>query len=340
MRKEALLCERLPGARVQCLVCQRRCIIPDGEMGWCRTRVNEGGTLYSLIYGEVSSISINPIEKKPVFHYYPGSKWLSLGSWGCNFRCPGCQNWEIAHVTGGLPRESRFLGPKDQVEEALRNGCLGISWTFNEPTLWLECTLEAARLAKRQGLRTNYVTNGFMSEEALAMLAPYLDVYRVDVKGFSDETYEAIGHIKGFRGVLKVAAQAKAHGMHVEVVTNVIPGLNDDETELQGIASWISDELGRDTPWHVTRFHPHLRLSHLVPTPVSTLERAREIGLGTGLRYVYLGNVPGHPAENTYCPGCKELLIERYVFDILQDRVVQGRCPGCGARIAGRFRSQ
>lgn len=337
MKKEALLYAKLPRAQVRCHVCQRGCIIPDGEKGWCRTRVNEGGTLYSLIYGEVSSISINPIEKKPVFHYHPGSRWLSLGSWGCNFRCPGCQNWEIAHVTGNVPKEGRFLSPEDQVEMALRNGCLGLSWTFNEPTIWLEYTLEAARLAKERGLRTNYVTNGFISQEALATLAPYLDVYRMDMKGFSEETYEAIARIKEFRGILEVAIQAKGYGMHVEVVTNVIPGLNDDERELRGIASWILDNLGCDTPWHVTRFHPHLRLSHLMPTPVSALERAREIGLQSGLRYVYLGNVPGHRWENTYCPGCKELLIERYVFDILQNRILQGRCPGCGTQIAGRF---
>lgn len=337
MKKEALLFARLPGAQVRCRVCQRGCIIPDGGKGWCRTRVNEGGTLYSLIYGEVSSISVNPIEKKPVFHYCPGSKWLSLGSWGCNFRCPGCQNWEIAHVTGEVPKEGRFISPEEQVEMALRNGCLGLSWTFNEPTLWLEYTLEAARLAKERGLRTNYVTNGFMSEEALATLAPYLDVYRMDLKGFSKETYEAIASIEEFRGILEVAGQAKGHGMHVEVVTNLIPGLNDDERELQGMASWILDNLGRDTPWHVTRFHPHLRLSHLTPTPVSALERARKIGLQSGLRYVYLGNVPGHKAENTYCPECKELLIRRYVFDILENRIEDGRCPTCRATIAGRF---
>ncbi len=337
MKKEALLYDKLPDSQVQCLTCQRRCTIPQGKTGWCFTRVNEGGVLYSLIYGEVSSLSINPIEKKPVFHFYPGTRWLSLGSLGCNFRCPGCQNWEIAHWSGKDLKAAYYLSPEHQVEMALSHGCRGLSWTFNEPTLWFEYTLDTAKLAKERGLYTNYVTNGFITGEALDTIAPCLDIYRVDVKGFSADSYQKIAHTPDFISILKTTEKAREHGMHVEVVTNIIPGFNDDDAGLKGIASWIKDGLGPDTPWHVTRFHPYLKLAHLNPTPVSTLEHARGIGMNTGLRYVYLGNVPGHDGENTYCHHCGTLLIKRYIFDVLENRIREGRCPECDTQIPGRF---
>jgi pyruvate formate lyase activating enzyme len=336
--KEALLYHRLNG-RVQCEVCQRRCIVNEGRRGFCRTRLNKGGRLYSLTYGRVASLSINPIEKKPVFHFYPGSRWLSLGSLGCNFLCPGCQNWEIAHSRVDLMEEpTEFISPEKSVRLARERDCLGISWTFNEPTLWFEYTLEGARLAREEGLFTNYVTNGFMTGEALDEIGPYLDVFRVDIKGFSGETYHKVAHIKDLKGILGVTERAKGKwDMHVEVVTNVTPGFNDSEEELKGIASWIRDSLGRDTPWHVTRFYPHLHLSHLPPTPIPKLERAREIGLEAGLNYVYIGNVPGHPGENTCCPSCGRLLIERFIYEITFHETEGGRCLGCGYQLAGRF---
>jgi pyruvate formate lyase activating enzyme len=337
MKKEALLYTRLPKDQVQCHTCLRRCTIPEGRRGWCMTRINEAGVLYTLIYGEVSSLSVNPIEKKPVFHFYPGSRWLSLGSWGCNFRCPGCQNWEIAHWRGQGPTPGHFLSPSDQAETALGHGCLGISWTFNEPTLWFEYTLESAILARKKGLHTNYVTNGSITEEALRLLAPHLDVYRVDVKGFCSETYQQLAHLSDWEGILNVTERVKRSGIHVEVVTNIIPGFNDDEKQLMETASWIRNRLGEDTPWHVTRFHPHLKLSHLMPTPVPTLERARTTGLNVGLQYVYIGNVPGHRGENTYCHKCHALLIERFVFDVLENHIEDGCCPRCRAKIPGTF---
>jgi pyruvate formate lyase activating enzyme len=336
MKKESPLYSRLAGGRVECGICQRRCVIPEGERGWCRTRVNEEGKLSSDIYGEVSSVSINPIEKKPVFHFHPGSRWLSLGSVGCNFRCPGCQNWEIAHWTEG-PSGTEYVAPEESVSRAQDAGCLGISWTFNEPALWFEYTLDSARLARAWGLRTNYVTNGSLTEEALGMIAPFLDVYRVDIKGFSEDTYERIGHIREFRGILETTSRAKEYGMHVEVVTNITPGINDDEAELRAIASWIKDTLGPGTPWHVTRFHPHHELGDLPPTPVSLLEKARAAGKDEGLWYVYLGNVPVHRGENTYCHACGELLIERHIFQIRKYRMKGNRCPKCGTVIPGTF---
>jgi pyruvate formate lyase activating enzyme len=336
MRREAHLYTALEGGTVRCNTCQRRCVIPSGRTGWCRTRVNEDGRLWSLIYGEVSSLSINPIEKKPVFHFFPGSRWLSLGSVGCNFRCPGCQNWDIAHWKEG-PLATEYLSPEEAVSQAKNAGCLGISWTFNEPALWLEYTLDSASFAKEQGLYTNYVTNGFLTEEALDLLASRLDVYRVDIKGFSDRTYARIGHIPEFGSILATTAKAKRLGMHVEVVTNVIPGYNDDEQELRDLAVWIKTNLGRGTPWHVTRFRPHHELAHVPATPIATLERMRDVGKEAGLWYVYLGNVPGHRWENTYCHECGELLIERYLFDVLQNKIMHGSCPMCGTAIPGRF---
>ncbi|MGQ9629179.1 MAG: AmmeMemoRadiSam system radical SAM enzyme [bacterium] len=334
--REAILYDKLSGDRVRCNVCGRRCTIVEGKRGFCRTQLNSGGVLYSLNYGEVTSLSLNPIEKKPVFHFLPGSVWLSLGSWGCNFRCSGCQNWEISRADS--PEVEEPLEPEASVELALRGHCAGISWTFNEPTIWFEYTLDGARAAKKRGLFTNYVTNGFITREALDAIGPYLDVFRVDVKGFSDETYERVAGCRAMAGVLESAERAKVKwGMHVEVVTNVIPGYNDDERELRGIARWILERLGHDAPWHITRFYPCLELSHIPPTPIETLESVREIGLSEGLRYVYLGNVPGHPAENTYCYICGRTLIERRGLEVIRCRVEDGRCPHCGASIFGKF---
>jgi pyruvate formate lyase activating enzyme len=336
MKKEALLYRRHDGGAVTCLTCQRRCLIPEGQTGWCRTRVNERGRLFSLIYGEVSSVSVNPIEKKPVFHFLTGARWLSLGSVGCNFRCPGCQNWEIAHWSEGS-MFTEYIAPEKSVAMAEEMGCAGLSWTFNEPSLWFEYTLDAAKIAKRKGLFTNYVTNGTLTEEAFTRLAPYLDVYRVDIKGFRQKTYRALGHLKEFSGILEITEKAKERGMHVEVVTNVIPGINDSDGELGEIAAWIRNTLGPETPWHVTRYYPQFKLQEVPPTPIARLEGAWEIGRAAGLWYVYLGNVPGHRWENTYCHHCGTLLIERYLFDIIENRLANGRCLQCGTEIPGRF---
>ncbi len=334
-RVEALLQEQLDDGSVRCNVCQRRCVVPAGRRGWCMTRLNSKGRLYSLTYGKVSSASINPIEKKPVYHFLPGSTWFSVGSLGCNFRCPGCQTFEIAHMAGFV--STYHLAPRDLVGFAENQGCSGISWTFNEPTLWFEYTLDGARIAKKRGLCTNYVTNGYITEEALSLIAPHLDVYRVDVKAFSEEGYRKVANVLDFQGILRITEKARSMGLHVEVVTNLIPGLNDDDGQLAGIASWIAERLGEDTPWHVTRFHPQYKLSHLEPTPASSVDRALAAGQGAGLRYVYVGNDPGHPRQSTYCASCGVLLIERYVMEINQNRIVNGACPDCGEAVPGRF---
>ncbi|MEW6684702.1 MAG: AmmeMemoRadiSam system radical SAM enzyme [Candidatus Edwardsbacteria bacterium] len=348
MIKEAILYERLKDAKVRCHVCQRRCIISPNKFGYCYTRQNIEGKLYTLIYGEVSTWHIAPIEIKPLFHFYPGSKALSFGSLGCNFRCLGCQNWEIAHVKQIPNPKSKsstinyqlsttnpeYISPSKAVELARKHNCQGLSWTYNEPTIWLEYTLDTMILAKTQNFYTNYVTNGYITEEALDLIGPHLDAFRLDVKGFSDEFYEKIANIPNFRVILKTAERAKHKWkMHMEVITNVIPGYNDDENQLKGIAGWIFENLGKETPWHVTRFVPHLKLSYIPSTPVEILEKAREIGIKAGLEFIYLGNVPGHPAENTYCPKCKNLLIERFNYQILKYQNKNGKCAYCGRKI-------
>lgn len=337
---EALLYEKLSDGAVQCNLCLRRCLIQEGASGFCRARANDGGRLLSLAYGRVASQAISPAERKPLYHFYPGETMLSIGTLGCNFRCPGCQNWELAHSpVAGEVDLLPYVPPEELVGLALRHGCMGISWTYNEPTIWLEYTLDGAKLAKQRGLMTNYVTNGGIALDGLDLIGPYLDAYRVDLKGFSEETYRRAANFPHASGVFEAAARAKRHhGLHVECVTNVIPGHNDSTEELRAIARWMVSQLGADTPWHLTRFHPHHQLRRLAFTPVRTLEQAREAAKEAGLRYVYIGNVPGHPGDNTCCHACGETLITRDGFTIVGNRIEGGRCPTCREVIPGRFR--
>ena len=331
--REAILYSREGAGNVRCLVCERRCLIHSGEKGYCGTRYSEGGKLYTLTYGMVAAEYVAPIEMKPLYHFYPGTRAYSLGSLGCNFRCIHCQNWHISYGdTEGIEKKTAYISPEEAVDSARSLGCRGISWTYNEPTIWLEYTIDGARLAKERGLYTNYVTNGYMTEEALDAIGPYLDAFRVDIKGFTKEFYSEVAHVPDFTPILKRAVRAKERwGMHVEVVTNIIPGYNDGESENRKLARWIVSNLGPDTPWHVTGFSPHLELGNLPPTPVGTLEKICSIGDEEELRYVYIGNVPGHEREKTLCPGCGMVLIERYprVKVMIDDK----KCPGCGMEI-------
>ncbi len=334
------LSKNLPGGRVRCLACQRGCVLGDGEPGWCGVRRNEDGRLVALSYGRVAALHPARVERKPLFHFYPGEIMLSAGGLGCNFRCPGCQNRDLsfAPVPEAL-EEVRVMPPEEFARRAEQREDLGVCWTYNEPAIWFEYTLDGARLARRAGLKTSYVTNGSLTAEALDRIGPHLDAYRVDIKGFSKETYAKVANFPAFRGILEVAGRAKRKWqMHVECVTNVIPTMNDGEEELRGIAGWIAGALGPETPWHVTAFAPQGDLAHLSRTPVGTLERAREIGLEEGLRYVYLGNVPAHPAEDTWCPDCGELLIQRSRPGPPTIYLKEGNCPACGRAIPGRWR--
>lgn len=337
---ESIIYEKLSNGAARCLICERRCVIPEGGWGYCYTRKNKGGKIYSVLYGEVAAQHIAPIEAKPVFHFLPGSKWLSLGTVGCNLRCIGCQNWEIAHEQpcSMAQGKTRYLKPDQVIKLAKEMGCDGISWTYNEPTMWLEYTIEVSQLAKKAGLYTNYVTNGFMTKAALDRIGPYLDVFRVDIKGFSNEFYSRTANVSDFTPILENSMRAKSRwNMHVEVVTNVIPGYNDSEIELGRLATWIATKLGKRTPWHLTRFVPYLKLSDVPCTPVETLERARGIAIDVGLLYVYIGNVPGHAGENTYCPKCSRVVIGRYHFSVIAYNLVDGCCRYCGQRITGTF---
>lgn len=331
---EAILYDKLDKNKVKCRVCPRACVVADGKTGYCCVRANYESAFYSLTYGKITSAASDPIEKKPLYHFYPGTKVFSIGSAGCNLRCAHCQNWEIAHDKPGLDGLARMAGltPEAAVAAARETGCAGIAWTYNEPTIWLEYTIDTARLAREAGLYTAYVTNGYATEEAVDAVCPVLGAYRVDVKGFSDELYVKLASAKNWRTILAAAERAKKKwGCHVEIVTNVIPTMNDDQAQLKGIAEWIREALGPETPWHVTRFMPYLELSHLQPTPVDTLERARSIGLKAGLKFVYVGNVPGHPGENTYCPKCGAIAIERSGYETSATGLSgDGACAKCG----------
>jgi pyruvate formate lyase activating enzyme len=324
------LLQKAVNNRVRCLTCERRCVLADGQVGWCRTRQNRGGTLYTLIYGAVSSLSCNPIEKKPLHHFYPGSIALTAGSWSCNFDCPWCQNY---HISKAEPGEGRYMSPQEFVSTAVDLGCQGTSISFNEPTLSLEWSLEVFRLARARGLYNTYVTNGYMTAAALELLAGAgLDGMNVDVKGDAKAVKEYCG--ADVEMVWRNCRRARELGVWVEVTTLVIPGVNDSDEVLNGIAGRIGSDLGPDTPWHVSGYYPAYRFD-APPTPVKTLERAWQIGRQAGLTFVYLGNVPGHRLENTTCPDCEVLLIQRQGLRTTVDHLGRGRCPNCDREIPG-----
>jgi pyruvate formate lyase activating enzyme len=333
--REALLYEKLPDSYVRCHTCQWRCRIAPDKTGVCKMYQNQAGILYNMNYGRASSVAVDPIEKKPLFHLFPGSLCFSLGGWGCNFHCADCQNWEISCVNmPDVGRGTREVGPEMAINLAKGYNCQGIAWTYNEPTMWFEYTLDSAKLAREQGFYTVYVTNGYITPEALDVIGPYLTAWRVDVKGFTNEFYRKLAKISHWRGILEVAKRAKDKwGMHVEVVTNIIPGMNDDDTQLNGIARWIASDLGELTPWHVTRFHPQYNMLDLPSTPISTLEHACDIGRQAGLRFVYLGNVPGHASENTVCYNCKNLIVRRVGYQTEVLGLNGSRCKFCGVEL-------
>jgi pyruvate formate lyase activating enzyme len=333
--REAVLYEKLPDSRVRCRTCQWRCRINPGKYGVCGMYQNLSGGLYNLNYGRVSSVAADPIEKKPLFHFFPGTLCFSLGTLGCNFHCQHCQNWEISTAnSSSLIHECRELLPKTSIDLALQYDCRGIAWTYNEPVIWFEHTLESAKLAKEKNVYTVYVTNGYATPEALDTIGPYLDAWRVDIKGFSDVFYKTLSGVPRWREILEVTKRAKEKWhMHVEVVTNIIPTMNDDNQQLEGIANWIKEELGELTPWHVTRFYPHHRLTHLPSTPLATIERAVEIGKQAGLKFIYAGNIPGHSSESTRCYACVKTVVKRVGYETEVVGLAGSRCRFCGAEL-------
>jgi pyruvate formate lyase activating enzyme len=332
---EAVLYEKLPDSRVRCHTCQWRCRINPGKYGVCSMYQNQDGTLFNLNYARVSSAAADPIEKKPLFHFYPGTLCFSLGTLGCNFHCKHCQNWEISTAnSSSLLHDCRELQPKAAIELARQSRCQGISWTYNEPTIWFEYTLDSAKLAKAANLYTVYVTNGYATPEALDTIGPYLDAWRVDIKGFSDEFYKTLSGVPHWREILDVTKRAKNKwGMHVEVITNIIPTMNDDDEQLKGIADWIRDELGELTPWHVTRFYPHHNMTHLPATPLAAIDHACEIGRRAGLKFIYAGNVSGHQSESTRCYACGKVIVNRIGYQTEVTGLSGSKCRFCGAEL-------
>lgn len=329
--REALLQEPV-GNRVRCLTCERRCLLVEGGLGWCRTRRNRGGKLFTLTYGAVSSLAANPIEKKPLYHFRPGTRCLTAGSWSCNFGCPWCQNWQISKRPP--PPAGDYVPPEQFVETALRTGCEGTSISFNEPTLSLEWSLEVFRLARRRGLYNTFVTNGYMSDTALELLAEAgLDAMNVDIKGDAEAVRKHCKQVAADR-IWSNCRAARHLGIHVELTTLVIPAVNDAEDVLGEIARRIVAELGRDTPWHVTAYHPAWRFQ-APPTSRAALERALRAGREAGLHYVYVGNMPRHPAQSTYCPGCGAPLVVRSDMSLIRSDIRGNRCPWCRHRIQG-----
>lgn len=333
---EAYLYERLKHGKVRCDLCNHRCIIKEGERGICGVRENEQGMLKSLVYGRLIAQHVDPIEKKPLYHVLPGTLSYSVATVGCNFRCRFCQNADIAQLPAD--RQGMIIGdphtPEEIVAAAARAGCRSIAYTYTEPTVFFELAYDTARLAHENGILNVFVTNGYMTSEAVHMIKPYLDAANVDLKAFNDDFYKEQCSAKR-KHVMETLALMKSLGIFVEVTTLLIPGLNDDREELEHLASFISDSLGSETPWHISRFHPTYKLTDRPPTPAESIHQARQIGLDAGLRYVYSGNIPGDEGENTICYGCGKPLIERWGYRISRNVIVDGRCPECGATIDG-----
>jgi len=319
---------------VRCGLCRFRCRIGNGARGICGVRENRAGVLYSLVYGKFCAEHVDPIEKKPLFHVLPGSRSYSIATVGCNFHCSHCQNYTISQVDRNAVIGGEIRSPQQVVDRALHAECRSIAYTYTEPTIFFEFAYDTARLAAEAGLKNIFVTNGYISSEALTTIAPYLHAANVDLKGFSEEFYRKFVHAS-LSEVLDSLIQYRRYGIWLEITTLVIPGLNDSDAELKGIADFIVANLGADTPWHVSQFYPIYKLTDRPRTPLATMRRARDIGLAAGLRYVYEGNVPGEGGDNTYCPSCSTLLIKRFGYVIEANRISNSVCPDCGETIAG-----
>lgn len=333
--REAMFYERREDNKVNCNLCSHRCSITESNRGICGVRENRGGKLFSLVYGKVVACAVDPIEKKPLFNFLPGSKAYSIATVGCNFRCGNCQNFDIAQ----LPKErniivGRDMSPEAVVSAAKRNDCASIAYTYSEPTIFFEYAYDVAKLAAEEGIKNVFVTNGYITKEALEKIAPYLDAANIDLKSFSDDFYKTNCGAR-LQPVLDSIKLYKKLGIWTEITTLIIPSMNDSEDELRKIAEFIKNEAGEETPWHITQFHPMYKLIDIPRTPVTTLRRAREIGLEAGLKYVYEGNVPGESGENTYCPNCKKPLIRRFGYRIQENKIKNSSCTYCGTEIDG-----
>ena len=342
--REAAFYTKLEGKTVQCQLCFRRCIISQGQRGFCTNRRNIGGILYTLVYEKPCALQMDPVEKEPLFHVFPGSTIFCIGTAGCNFRCSFCHNWHMSHKR---PEEVNYFiqSPEEVVQLALDLNCTGFHFTYNEPTVFYEYMYEVAKVAQERGLTTAFHSNGAMNPEPLRELLKYMDAVTIDLKAFTDEFYEYVTEqatsgpfepssppLESVLGTLRII---KEEGVWLEIVNLIIPTLNDDTENIRRMCIWIKENLGEDVPLHFLRFVLAYKLTKLPMTPVETLEDAREIAMDVGLKYVYLGNVPGHEANSLFCPQCDQLLIERYGFSVLLNYLEDGKCKFCGYEIPG-----
>ncbi len=320
---------------VRCLLCAQGCTIKSGERGKCRVRANVKGELRSLAYGRPLAVHIDPIEKKPFYHFLPGSDAYSLGTAGCPLRCKFCQNWTLSQASPE-DNETQYV-PADQIaRSAASNRSPVVAFTYNEPTVFTEYLLDIAGEARKRGIRSVMVSCGFMNEAPLAEMCRALDAIKIDLKGFNEDFYRKVSSAE-LKPVLRSVKQVAKSGVHLEIVNLMVPTLNDDAASVQGLIGWVAGELGPDVPVHFTRFHPDYQLLNLPPTPISTLERARDAAMAKGLHYVYVGNVPGHPGNHTYCPKCHAIVIRRNAFFVESMNLRKGACGACGTKIAGVF---
>jgi len=332
--KEAYLYKKLEDNKVHCHLCHHRCVISEGHRGTCGVRENRSGTLISLVYGKVIAAHCDPIEKKPLFHFLPGTRSFSIATVGCNFKCVFCQNADISQMPSD---QKRIMGndmtPEQIVREALDSGSATISYTYTEPTIYFELAVDTARIAVTKALKNIFVTNGYMTDECLEEISPDLHAANVDLKAFTKKFYKEQCGAK-LDSVLKTLETLKRMGVWLEVTTLLIPGLNDAVGELRDLARFLSD-LDPNIPWHISRFHPTYRLTNISSTPPESIRKARDIGYEAGLTYVYTGNVPGDEGEKTFCHGCGLLLIDRFGFNVMQNKIKEGHCPKCGVDIPG-----
>jgi pyruvate formate lyase activating enzyme len=322
---EAKYYQALPNNMVQCFLCPRQCILSEGQRGACRVRQNIEGKLYSLVYGQIASAHLDPIEKKPFFHVLPGSKAYSIATAGCNLQCVFCQNWQLSQV---FPEDiqSQYLSPEQVVEQALASGAQSIAYTYSEPVIFIEYVIDIAKIARQKGLKNVVVSAGYINEEPLRELCQYVDAIKVDLKAFKQDFYDKMtgGQVEPILRNLKIIRE---EGVWLEIVNLLIPGENDSPEEIKELAQWIKDNLGEEVPLHFTRFYPMYKLQNLPPTPEETLKKARQIALDVGLKYVYTGNIGDPTTESTYCPASGTLAIQRQGYFVLQNNLQDGHCP-------------